>query len=224
MTNFTKTDIANLALIQAGYNTITNFDTDTSEIAKKVRLYYMHVYELLLCVAPWQFATKRAEMTRISLDPDDSPFNYEFQFPADTLYLWDIYSGKYGEVFSGQDVATYADKYHSLPLAQGASILFGVGEVSGNRVLSNQASLNTFYTSNEDFSPALFSPMFRDQVVKEIEIMLIRSKDTAPDELQLKEKIYSQEKRANLTRSARQNRKAHQVSPSTIVKSVTGRY
>jgi hypothetical protein len=224
MTTFTKTDIVNLALIQAGYNTITNFDSDTSEIAKKVRLYYLHVYQLLLCVAPWQFATKRAELTKISLDPNDSPFNYEYQFPSDTLYLWDIYSGKYGEVFSGQDVASYADRYHSLPLAQGAAILTGIGEVSGNRVLSNQSEISAFYTSNEDFSPALFSAMFRDQIVKEIEIMLIRSKDTGADELQIKEQLYSKEKRANLTRSARQNRKAHQVTPSLLVRNVTGRY
>lgn len=224
MSTFTKTDIVNLALIQAGYNTITNFDSDTSEIAKKVRLYYKHVYELLLTVAPWQFATKRAEMTQVSLLPEDSPFDFEYQYPADALYLWDIYSGKYGEVLSGQDVASYANRFHSLPLAQGASILLGVGEVSGNRVLSNQLNLNVFYTSNEDFSPDLFSPMFRDQLVKEIEIMLIRSKDTGAEELALKEKLYSKEKRSNLTRSARQNRKAHQVTPSVIVRNVTGRY
>ena len=223
MTTFTKTDIVNFALIQAGYNTITNFDSDTSEIANKVRLYYKHVYELLLVVAPWQFATKRATMTRISLLPSDSPFAYEYQFPADTLYLWDIYSGKFGSITSGQDVASYANSYYSLPLSIGSSLLSGVGEVSGNRVLSNQADLSVFYTSNEDFSPALFSPMFREQVVKEVEIMLIRQKDTGADELQLKEKLYSKEKRANLTRSARQNRKAHTVSPSVIVRNVTGR-
>lgn len=224
MTDFTKTEIVNLALIQAGYNTITNFDTDTSEIANKCRIYYKHVYNLLLTMAPWQFATKRAEMTRIELDPADSPFHYEYQFPADTEYLWDIYSGEFGEVFSGQDVAAYASKYHSLPLAQGASILYGVGEVTGNRVLSNRSELSCFYTSNADFDPSLFSAMFRDQIVKEIEIFLIRQKDTGPEELQLKEKLYSKEKRANLTRSARQNRKAHTVSPSIIVRRATGNY
>ena len=151
MTAFTKTEILNLALIQAGYDTITNFDSDTSEIAKKCRVYYKHVYSLLLTVAPWQFATKRAELTRIALDPDDSPFAFEYQFPVDAEYLWDIYSGEYGSVISGQNVATYADKYHSLPLAVGASILFGVGEVSGNRMLSNNHTLSCYYTSNEDF-------------------------------------------------------------------------
>ena len=224
MTAFTKTEILNLALIQAGYNTITNFDSDTSEIANKCRLYYKHVYALLLCVAPWQFATKRAKLTRISLDPDDSPFNYEYQFPADVEYLWDIYSGDFGEIVTGQDVASYADRYHSLPLAQGASILYGIGEVSGNRVLSNQSELSCFYTSNADFDPTLFSAMFRDQMIKEIEIMLIRQKDTGAEELQLKENLYANDKRRNLTRSARQNRKAHTVSPSILVKSVTGKY
>lgn len=224
MAAFTKTDIVNLALIQAGYNTITNYDSDTSEIANKVRLYYKHIYELLLCVAPWQFATKRAKLTRIALAPNDTPFNYEYQFPVDTMYLWDIYQGEYGQVFSGHDIATYADRYHTLPLAQGASIVSGIGEVSGNRVLSNQEELSVFYTSNEDFDPTLFSPMFRDQLVKEIEIMLIRQKDTGADELQLKENLYRNEKRANLTRSARQNRKAHRVSPSMLVQNVTGRY
>ena len=224
MTTFTKTEILNLALIQAGYNTITNFDTDTSEIANKCRLYYKHVYSLLLCIAPWQFATKRTELTRISLDPADSPFAYEYQFPVDTEYLWDIYSGEFGEIVSGQDVASYAGRYHSLPLAQGSSILFGIGEVSGNRVLSNQSQLSCFYTSNAEVSPNLFSSMFRDQLVKEIEIMLIRQKDTGAEELQLKEKLYANGKRQNLTRSARQNRKAHSVTPSILVKSVTGRY
>lgn len=224
MTAFTKTEILNLALIQAGYNTITNFDADTSEIANKCRIYYKHVYALLLCMAPWQFATKRAKLTRISLDPDDSPFDFEYQFPADTEYLWDIYSGEFGAVYSGQDVASYADRYHSLPLAQGASILYGIGEVSGGRVLSNQKELSCFYTSNADFDPTVFSAMFRDQMVKEIEIMLIRQKDTGAEELQLKERLYSKGKRDNLTRSARQNRKAHSVSPSIIVRRVTGDY
>lgn len=224
MTAFTETDIVNLALIQSGYNTITNYDTDTSEIAKKCRLYYKHVYSLLLCVAPWQFATKRAKMTRIPLDPADSQYAFEYQFPADTEYLWDIYSGEFGSVFSGSDVSAYAGAYHSLPLAVGASILNGLGEVSGNRVLSNHANLSVFYTSNAVFSPTLFSAMFRDQLVKEMEIMLIRSKDTGAEELQLKENLYRAEKKSNLTRSARQNRKAHKVTPSQLVKSVTGRY
>ncbi len=224
MTTFTKTDIVNLALIQSGYNTITNFDSDTSEIAKKVRLYYNHVYELLLCVAPWQFATKRAKLTRITLDPNDSPFNYEYQFASDTLYLWDIYSGDHGSVFSGGDIASYADRYHTLPLVSGNILMAGIGEVSGNRILSNQSELSALYTSKVDFSPSVFSPMFRDQIVKEIEIMLIRSKGTAADELQLKENLYRNEKRANLTRSARQNRKAHRVTSSTLVKAATGRY
>ena len=224
MTAFTKTEIINLALIQAGYNTITNFDTDTSEIANKCRLYYKHVYALLLCVAPWQFATKRAKLTRISLDPSDTPFAFEYQFPADVEYLWDIYSGEFGQVFSGNDVSTYADRYHSLPLAQGASILYGVGEVSGNRILSNNHELSCFYTSNAEFDPTLFSAMFRDQMVKEMEIMLIRQKDTGAEELQLKEKLFANDKRRNLTRSARQNRKAHSVSPSVLVRSVTGKY
>jgi len=224
MITFTKTEILNLALIQAGYNTITNFDTDTSEIANKCRLYYKHVYALLLCVAPWQFATKRAKLTRVAVNSDDSPFTYEYQFPVDVAYLWDIYSGQLGEVVSGQDVGSYADRYHSLPLAQGSSLLYGIGEVSGNKILSNQSELSCFYTSTEDFNPTLFSAMFRDQMVKEIEIMLIRQKDTGAEELQLKEKLYDKGKRANLTRSARQNRKAHTVSASTLVKSVTGRY
>lgn len=224
MAAFTKTDIVNLALIQAGYDTITNFDSDTSEIAKKVRLYYNHIYELLLCVAPWQFATKRASLTRISLDPEDTPFNYEYQFPNDAIYLWDIYQGKYGSVFSGNDIASYADRYHTLPLAQGASLVSGVGEVIGNRVLSNLNELNVFYTSNEDFDPSLFTPMFRDQLIKEIEIMLVRSKDSSPEELQLKEGLYAKGKRSNLTRSARQNRKAHAVSPSILVKNALGRW
>lgn len=224
MTDFTKTEIVNLALIQAGYNTITNFDSDTSEIAKKVRLYYKHVYELLLTVAPWQFATDRAEMTRIALDENDSPYNFEYQFPADALYLWDIYSGKGGTVFSGADIASYADRYHSLPLAAGAEIMGGVGEVSGNRVLSNQSTLYVFYTSKKVIDPSLFSPMFRNQLIQELEIMLIRSKDTGAEELQLKENLYRSEKRANLTRSARQNRKNHRVTPSTLVGKVTGRY
>lgn len=224
MTAFTKTDIANLALIQAGYNTITNFESSTEEVAKKVRLYYMHVYNLLLCVAPWQFATKRAKLTRISLDPDDTPFKYEYQFPSDAIYLWDIYQGEYGNVYSGHDIATYADRYHTLPLAQGASIVSGIGEVSGNRVLSNQDELSVFYTSNEDFDPSVFSPMFRDQIIKELEIMLIRAKDTGAEELGLKERLYKNEKRANLTRSARQNRKAHKVSPSLIVRNTTGKW
>lgn len=223
MTTFTKTDILNLALIQAGYNTITNFDNDTSEIAKKCRLYYKHCYELLLCAAPWQFATKRAKMTRIELN-DDSRFQFEYQYPSDALYLWDIYSGEEGTVFSGSDVASYADMYHTLPLAQGSTILYGLGEVSGNRVLSNYSSLSVFYTSREDFSPDKFSPMFRDQLVKELEIMLIRSKDTGADELDLKERLYRTEKRSNMTKSARQNRKAHRVSPSLLVGKVTGRY
>lgn len=224
MISFTKTDIANLALIQAGYNTITNFETDPVEIAKKVRVYYKHIYQLLLCVAPWQFATKRARLTRISLEPEDTPFQFEYQFPADALYLWDIYSGEYGEVFSGQEVASYADRYHSLPLAHGSSLVYGVGEVSGNRVLSNRDELNVFYTTSEEVDPSKFSPMFRDQLVRELEIMLIRAKDTGAEELQLKERLYRTEKRANLTRSARQNRKAHTVTPSQIVKSATGRY
>jgi len=224
MTAFTKTEIINLALIQAGYNTITNFETDTSEIANKCRLYYKHVYALLLCVAPWQFATKRAKMTRILLATDDTPFTYEYQFPADTEYIWDIYSGDNGTVFSGQDVAAYANKYYTLPLAQGTSLLYGIGEVSGNRILSNQSELSCFYTSNADFDPTLFSAMFRDQMIKEIEIMLIRQKDTSADELQLKESLYSKGKRDNLVRSARLNRKAHSVSPSIIVRNVTGKY
>ena len=65
--------------------------------------------------------------------------------------------------------------------------------------------------------------MFRDQLVKEIEIMLIRQKDTGAEELQLKEKLYRNDKRSNMTKSARENRKKHSVTPSQLVQSVTGR-
>lgn len=79
-----KTQICNLALSKIGEERIQDIDESGSENARVCKLHYEGALRSLLRMAPWGFATTRAQLTRSTTAP---AFGWSYQFPLPTNYI-----------------------------------------------------------------------------------------------------------------------------------------
>ena len=126
----TKTDICNGALTLIGEETITNFDTDTSEEADACRVVYDRSIKVLLGRTTWRFAQKTVALTAdvIAVNP---LYSASFQLPADFLEM----------AFTNLDI-------------EGEVYI-----IEGQRLLTNATSVTMTYTSDA-VDEGLFSAGF----------------------------------------------------------------
>lgn len=88
-----KIDICNTALLYLGQQAISSVN-DTSERAIVITQIYDPTRRQLLYGHPWNFATKRAELTQVTSDP---VFGYEYKYavPSDCLRIIRINKAEY---------------------------------------------------------------------------------------------------------------------------------
>lgn len=95
--------ISSNALILLGHPPIASFDEPGAGAQASSNL-YENSYLNLLTIHRWRFATKKAQLARLSEAPLNG-FSYQFQLPSDLLYLI--------RKESGFDYEIYGDKLYS---------------------------------------------------------------------------------------------------------------
>lgn len=74
----TKTSIGNMALTNiSAKNTISNLETDTSQEAKTLRIYYDAALEFVLADVDWGFATARFQLSELS---EEAPIDWDYVY------------------------------------------------------------------------------------------------------------------------------------------------
>lgn len=129
--------LCNLALSKLGEQSITSLDDGSLE-ARFCSLHYPIVLQQLLLLHPWNFATKSAELTRLSASPLFQ-WNYAYQLPSDYSRI---------NQFNG---FALGDALHSY-------------ELQGKTLLTNDDVAQITYISNSPDS-ALFPPTFSRALV-----------------------------------------------------------
>ena len=87
-----KTEACNMALARIGAMRINSYESDQSEEAIACRLHFDHVNETLLRRHQWNFATGRADLTKLATPPD-SEWAAAWQLPNDYVRLIRIVGG-----------------------------------------------------------------------------------------------------------------------------------
>ena len=110
--------ICSNALILLGHPPIASFDEPGAGAQASANLYEQS-YLSMLTNHRWRFATKKAQLARLSEAPLND-YNYQFQLPSDLLYLIKKDSGFNYEV--------YGDKLYSNNLTESIDYLYRVNE------------------------------------------------------------------------------------------------
>lgn len=101
--------ICNIALGACGAKRINSIDDTTAE-AQVVREYYGSVYDAVLASYPWNCATKRAALARLSETPIYD-FTYKYALPSDCLRILRLYSGQVFSVENRELLTNDAEPY-----------------------------------------------------------------------------------------------------------------
>lgn len=89
-----ETDVVNVALVRIGATVIVSL-TDGSTSANAANSIYENVRDDLLSSHPWNFATKRARLARLSTDPVFE-FDYAYALPSDWLRTISVHNNDAG--------------------------------------------------------------------------------------------------------------------------------
>jgi hypothetical protein len=113
------TDICNLALAHLGESRIESLDEDNLA-SRACSMHYAFTRDEVLRSHRWNFAVKRAVLSRLDEDP---PFGYtaQYELPADCLRVLEVNGSELGDVISGQYV------------------------IEGRRLLTDAAAVNLLY-------------------------------------------------------------------------------
>jgi hypothetical protein len=76
-------ELCSSALVKLGADSISSFEDGTAEAKVAARLYSL-ARDAMLCAHPWSFATKKAELARLTVTPP-TDFAYAHQLPNDFL-------------------------------------------------------------------------------------------------------------------------------------------
>ena len=89
-----ETDLVNVALVRIGATVITSL-TDGSTSANAANNIYEHIRDDLLSSHPWNFATKRVKLARLSTDPVFE-FDFAYALPSDWLRTISVHNNDAG--------------------------------------------------------------------------------------------------------------------------------
>lgn len=96
-------DIANQALVLLGAKAITSFTDGDTNADTMARLYEQTKHELFRAY-PWNFATKRARLAKLSPDPITTDFKFQYALPDDYIRVLRLWSPSAGSgVIQGSD-------------------------------------------------------------------------------------------------------------------------
>lgn len=96
--NRSDTDICNLALGHLGEGRITSLDED-SAAARACALHYEQTRDQVLRSHRWNFAQRRAVLSRLS-DAPAFGWSFQYELPADCLRVLEINDSEFGDVIS----------------------------------------------------------------------------------------------------------------------------
>jgi len=152
--------IASNSLILLGHPPIASFEEAGAGAQASSNLYEQS-YQSLLTIHRWRFATKKAQLARLSAAPLNG-FSYQFQLPSDLLYLI--------KKESGFDYEIYEDKLYSNNTTE---------------------SIDYLYRVNEDMLPAYFVKAFEFLMASQLAIPVVGNSTRAAEynkmfEMQLK--------------------------------------
>lgn len=141
------TEICNSALIKNGAERISAL-TDNNKRAELCNEQYNKRRKKLLSSHPWNFSTKRVQLSQLSSTPDFE-FDYEYQIPSDCL-----------RIFRVKDEGTFTYR------------------IEGRKLLTNQTEVYIEYaTDEEDTSkfPDYFSEYLAYDLAYDISYALVQS-------------------------------------------------
>ena len=218
-TGLSRTEIVNLALLDSGHNVIDSFETSDSDIAQKARIFYKLSYDRNMSKFPWNFATKREQLTRLQEVPSDNSYLYFYEVPADARYKWEIYSTyDYGGT-TGRAIQYLSTYYHTDPNSISNSyVLRAIGEVYDNKIASKYTELFMQYTPKQEVSATLFSQEFIDLMIAEMSMLFYSMKGASAEEQRIKDSMYRRNKRGLMTRASRENKDAYFASIPVILR------
>ena len=136
----TNVSIASQALLLLRANTISSFSDDSNE-AEIVNVMYEDFIKSLLCIYPWTFATKKAQLNQATTGPIGE-YTYSHILPAESLLLWALFNTDNVGASPVNDYDIYGDDTGAL-----------------RRVYSNYSALYADYTIyiSENNWPPYFS-------------------------------------------------------------------
>ena len=175
--SLTKLDIINLVRLKIGRG------HSDPRVDKDMELIYTSRYEYLLSMFPWGFATDAVQLEGRLLtggDLDRFGYRYEYTFPIDGLFMWDIYYDpiyrKYNNLPTFWNGRQYP--YLDFPI-QGLGELgldSTLGEIISDKFYSDFEQMYCFYTSNKEISPSKFSSQFVKLIENSMEEFLNRGR------------------------------------------------
>lgn len=84
--------ICNIALGRIGVSKTIDALTDNTAEARACRVVYEQARDLLLTLAPWPFATRRANLAELAVDRNG--WDYVYALPGDLLVARELYAGQ----------------------------------------------------------------------------------------------------------------------------------
>lgn len=136
-----KTQIGNMALAHLGKgNQVANIETERSQEAISLRLFYDIALEATLRSAPWPFATKIQALALIEEDPNNE-YSYSYRYPTDCVDLRRILSGARND-------------------SRQSRVVYKIGQDNAGKVIwTDQEAAEFEYTARAD-DPSLYPPDF----------------------------------------------------------------
>ena len=160
-----------------------------STIDEEMKLVYRSRYEFLLSMFPWSFATDSRTLKRTensSARREETGYRYNYQFPQDGLFLWDMYYDpsyrKYRDL-SRWDGNPYL--YLQFPIDQigELGLTTNVGEIIGGRLYSDWDKMYAYITSSKEILAEKFNAQFTRLLENAMEEMIVRGRTDDPSKI-----------------------------------------
>ena len=214
-----RAEMMNLALSQAGQNTILNIDTAKSEQATKINMYWKRAYQHLLTTHPYNFSTKRARLRGLT-NTRDNPYNFLYEVPADAWVIWDLYQHESTVYSSAQRAANIARNYYVAPFVGALYFEGGTAEVINGRIASNVTNLQMFYTTNAKILARDYGPYFVEEMINAMSMLVLKDKNVDVNTLGIHSRMNNKQGMMNRKGASNENNKARYIPRSGILRAV----
>ena len=217
--SLTRHEMMNLALSQAGQSTISDLDTDRSEPAEKIKLFWKKSYQTLITSHPYNFSTKRVALTQVTKNAD-SPYSFAYEIPSDAWVIWDLYQNSPSVFGSAQRAVSVALNYYVAPFVGFLQFERGHAEVVDGRIASDGAQLNLFYTTNDPIPETDYGPYFVEEMIAGMQMMMLKDKKVDVATLGIHSRLNDKESAKNRKRASNENNQARRIPRADILNAV----
>jgi len=123
--------LASNALIRLGHTTIASF-TDGTAGAEVMSNLFEDSYKALLTQTRWRFATRTQRLSKLTTNPDNTSYQYQYTLPSDMLYVIKASSGSFNKNTNTFQTGSSISNY----------------EIYGDKLYANESDLAIDYISN----------------------------------------------------------------------------